>query len=73
MNVSYALNGKSVAVNPHPVKLQKGLNEVRIDFTIGNPSLWWPNGLGDHPLYDFTGVTNFGDTLKSTGLKRIQD
>jgi beta-mannosidase len=62
LNVSYTLHGKSVAVNPHPVQLQKGINEVRVDFTINNPALWWPNGLGDHPLYNFTGSLTVGIT-----------
>ena len=27
--------------------------EISVDFTVPHPQLWWPNGLGDHPLYDF--------------------
>ncbi len=23
-----------------------------IDFLVDNPKLWWPNGMGEHPLYD---------------------
>ncbi len=77
LNLSYALNGKSIPVNPRPVKLQKGLNEVKIDFTINNPALWWPNGLGDHPLYEFTGSLITGqneiDRFKThSGLRTIK-
>jgi beta-mannosidase len=35
------------------IALAKGSNRVSLDFTIPHPQLWWPNGLGDHPLYDF--------------------
>jgi len=77
LNLSYALNGKSISVNPHPVKLQQGLNEVKIDFSINNPALWWPNGLGDHPVYEFTGSLIMGqneiDTYKThSGIRTIK-
>jgi beta-mannosidase len=35
-----------------PVKLAAGKNKVAVNFEIGRPRLWWPNGMGDHPLYD---------------------
>ena len=35
------------------VTLAKGLNRYFLDFLILRPLLWWPNGLGDHPLYNF--------------------
>ena len=77
LNLSYALNGKSIAVNPRPVKLQKGSNEVKIDFAIYNPALWWPNGLGEHPLYEFTGSLTAGkneiDIFRThSGLRTIK-
>src|SRR6185295_1531797 len=33
--------------------LVPGENRVSLDFVIPRPSLWWPNGLGAHPLYSF--------------------
>src|SRR5882672_5656259 len=33
--------------------LTPGTNRVAIDIIIPHPSLWWPNGLGAHPLYTF--------------------
>ena len=60
LNLTYALNGKSITVTPRPVKLQKGLNDVKIDFPINNPALWWPNGLGDHPVYEFNAALIMG-------------
>jgi beta-mannosidase len=55
INLSYSLNGKSLTVNPTRVKLNEGKNEIKIQFEVTNPSLWWPNGLGDHPLYEING------------------
>ncbi len=35
------------------VSLAPGSNRVPLDFVIARPSLWWPSGLGRHPLYSF--------------------
>ncbi|HKE57733.1 MAG TPA: glycoside hydrolase family 2 protein [Pyrinomonadaceae bacterium] len=35
------------------VSLKPGLNRVAVDFVIKNPAVWWPNGMGEHPLYNF--------------------
>ena len=35
------------------VKLASGSNNLSLAFTIPRPLLWWPNGLGSHPLYTF--------------------
>lgn len=35
------------------VSLASGKNRVSLDVVIPRPSLWWPNGLGAHPLYSF--------------------
>lgn len=46
------LTDKSVAAK-HDVTLTKGSNSFPLDFVIRKPRLWWPNGLGSHPLYTF--------------------
>ncbi len=28
--------------------------DLVFDFTLNNPKLWWPNGVGDHPIYKLT-------------------
>jgi beta-mannosidase len=33
-------------------KLKPGSNRLAVNFTIRNPRLWWPNGMGAQPLYD---------------------
>src|SRR5258708_10673758 len=35
------------------VTLTPGVNRFKLNITIPHPSLWWPNGLGAHPLYTF--------------------
>ena len=35
------------------VPLTRGSNRVALDFVIPHPALWWPNGLGAHPIYTF--------------------
>ena len=40
-------------VGKQEVKLNPGSNKVWFNFTISQPSLWWPNGLGAQPLYTF--------------------
>ncbi|HLO58526.1 MAG TPA: glycoside hydrolase family 2 protein [Bacteroidales bacterium] len=55
LNVDYSLNGSKISVKPVPVNLNKGINEVSVDIEIAKPAIWWPNGLGAHPVYSFTG------------------
>ncbi len=68
INLSYSLNGKTIIVAPVPVKLIKGKNEAKVQFAINNPSLWWPNGLGDHPLYEI----NCSLKRENTEIDKIQ-
>lgn len=42
-----------VVAGKQQIKLNQGTNRVSFDFTISRPRLWWPNGLGDQPLYSF--------------------
>jgi beta-mannosidase len=46
------LTNKTVAAN-RQVTLTPGINHLALDFVVPHPALWWPNGLGEHPLYDF--------------------
>lgn len=32
--------------------LKSGLNYFKIPVEISQPQLWWPNGMGNHPLYE---------------------
>ena len=44
------LTNRTVAAEKE-LSLDRGLNRIPIDFRIPHPQLWWPNGLGAHPLY----------------------
>src|SRR5437870_622302 len=46
------LTDKTVAAQRR-VSLMPGLNRIALNITIPRPALWWPNGLGAHPLYTF--------------------
>src|SRR5580765_2240098 len=35
------------------ITLSSGTNRISVDYTVPHPQVWWPNGLGAHPLYDF--------------------
>jgi len=45
--------GHKLTVARQPVKLKTGSNSFALEFSINKPALWWPNGLGAHPLYNF--------------------
>ena len=46
------ITDKSIAAK-REVNLVTGPNRVALDFVVTRPALWWPNGLGAHPLYTF--------------------
>jgi beta-mannosidase len=59
------------------IKLNQGMNRVSFDFTVARPKLWWPNGLGAQPLYNFRvrslvngRVTD--EKLARTGLRTLE-
>jgi beta-mannosidase len=45
--------GHKTVVAKQTVKLAAGDNHLSLDFNVLKPALWWPNGLGAHPLYTF--------------------
>ncbi len=38
------------------VELKEGVNEYPLQFSIVNPELWWPNGVGGQKLYSVAGL-----------------
>jgi len=63
------------------IKLKPGDNHISIPVKIEKPQLWWPNGMGEQPLYTFTvtlekgGKTFEFDIQNSTvrhGLRTIE-
>ncbi len=44
-------DGATVLDRTIPLRIRAGRNWVRQGFTIANPRLWWPNGMGEANLY----------------------
>ena len=45
--------GNSI-VQRHECPLPPGLSEIPLSIPVPNPQLWWPNGMGEQPLYAVT-------------------
>ena len=58
-----------------PIRLKKGGNFFREDFSISDPDLWWPSGHGDQPLYTFRlsieSNTNHVQFSKRIGIRDV--
>lgn len=61
-------NGKAFAVKK--VILNKGDNRQTVPFTISNPKLWWPNGMGKPNLYTLKATLAVGNK-KTTDVQQI--
>lgn len=58
-------------------ELTPGVQTHRLDFTIANPRLWWPNGMGEQPLYTIhaqlqAGGKNVGQASRRVGLRTVE-
>lgn len=59
------------------VTLAKGSNRFALNVFVVHPALWWPNGIGAHPLYTFQArLTIAGklvdQTTRRTGLRALE-
>ncbi|MBM3435788.1 MAG: glycoside hydrolase family 2 protein, partial [Bacteroidetes bacterium] len=58
------------------ISLQKGKNNVTVNFEIPKPLLWWPNGMGDQSLYSLDFIiqaSGTSDTIsENIGLRTIE-
>jgi beta-mannosidase len=77
--VNVILNNLSdkVVASQRSANLSPGANRVALYFIVKRPRLWWPNGLGAHPLYDFEARVlangRIVDRAKSrTGLRSLE-
>ena len=64
-------------VATQPVKLTNGVNKIALDFSMANPKLWYPIGLGEQPLYTFKAklIVNkkaVDEQSKRTGLRTLE-
>src|SRR6185369_4990254 len=67
---------KSVAAK-QSIKLSHGANHFDVNFTVAKPALWWPNGLGAHPLYKYRARLVIGNKMAaervvSVGLRSLE-
>ncbi len=53
----------SRSLSPELVEGSKGRQHTVLPITIDNPQLWWPNEMGEQPLYDFEVVLKKGNTV----------
>ena len=49
-----------------------GQGEVRAEFIIESPRLWYPNGLGEQPLYELEARAGGGTVRRRIGLRRAE-
>ena len=60
----------STTLASRTLSLSKGRQHTVVPFTINNHQLWWPNEMGEQPLYDFEVVLKRGKKVLDT--KRIK-
>jgi beta-mannosidase len=54
------------------VDLATGANRLTRSLRIDEPRLWWPNGLGEQPLYDLTVRVAGDEVCKRLGLRTLE-
>ena len=66
-----ASSGTSVfTVQNRSLSLSKGCQHTALPISIDNPQIWWPNEMGEQPLYDFEVVLkNNGKVLDTKSFK----
>jgi len=66
--VTVTLGGKTVAEDAAPVKAGKAVATIALE----DPKLWWPNGMGNQPLYEVTvDLLDADGNLVDTHTRRI--
>lgn len=72
--VDFKADGNTLASKTEALK--KGLNRVEMATQVKKPRLWWPNGLGEPYLYDFTTTVSSDGASDSSsqeiGLRSIK-
>ena len=77
-----ALNGlirideeRSLTAEKFEINLKPGLNIIHHEFNVFSPELWWPNGYGLQPLYNFHISIEINGSIikieKQVGLRSI--
>ncbi len=64
VNVVLKANGTKLA--SQTLSVDTGLHTVTLPVQFQNPKIWWPNGLGAHPLYDLVAEVETEDENTDT-------
>jgi len=64
------IDGKE-AIVPLDTTVTRGMNELHIPFSIPAPRLWWPNGMGEHYLYQVQVMLVSGRSLLDEKNRRL--
>ncbi|MCR5547592.1 MAG: hypothetical protein K6F25_02425 [Bacteroidales bacterium] len=54
------------------VRLAAGTSVVSLDFTVRNPRLWWPNGMGEQYLYPLSVSVEGQKIERKIGLREVE-
>ncbi len=54
------------------VHLAPGKNIARVEFTVKNPRLWWPNGMGEQYLYPLEVAADGCIISRKIGLRQVE-
>ena len=67
-NLAHTIDGQSIGGS---VQVERGENRFVHTVTIANPSLWWPAGQGDQPLYDLVTDLDGEVTTRKIGVRKL--
>ena len=68
-NATLLITMNDSAVVSSTVKLTKGEQNIINHFSLKNPKLWWPNGMGKQNLYDFKAEILFNNKIRFSEQK----
>ncbi len=60
-----------VSKQSHALLLPVGINRLRTTLPVDNPKLWWPNGMGEQPLYQLTVTADTNGQTRNTWSRPI--
>jgi beta-mannosidase len=62
----FVVSTGSTTLASRSLSLSKGRQHTVLPITLDNPQLWWPNEMGEQPLYDFEVVLKKGNKVLDT-------
>lgn len=77
MRAIFLLTAPTGEMQSAEAELEAGNTECRLEITVRNPELWWPNGYGEQPLYQAVVEIHTADALLdrrefSLGLRTLE-